>query len=185
MKVFNEENITEITCCDPATWTNSYLACKIVISCLKEVTEVDAYMSQYKDKIRGCYEFLCNCFRFLVGLTVFCSLLTVKASDLPISIQLVIIDSDSLIQIWRINLPRWSWTSFFQYLSPGYPKLTALAQKFCASLGLPTFCKKVFSVMSTNKTKLRTKLTHQHFKWHPEIGCHSRFDTWYCRTCEG
>lgn len=72
MKVFNEENITEITCCDPpATWTNSYLVCKIVISCLKEVTRVDAYMSQYKDKIKGLLRVFVQRFQISGGLDSF------------------------------------------------------------------------------------------------------------------
>lgn len=72
MKVFNEENIAEITCCDPpAIQTNSYLVCKIVISRLKEVTGVNAYKSLYKDKNKGLLQVFLQWFQISGGFDSF------------------------------------------------------------------------------------------------------------------
>lgn len=51
--------------------------------------------------------------------------------------------------------------TFYKYLQPGYPKLTALAAKM-SMFGTTYLCEQVFSVMNINKTKLRSKLTHKH-----------------------
>lgn len=48
-----------------------HLVCKIVISCLKEVTGVDAYMSQYKDKIKGLLRVFVQRFQISGGLDSF------------------------------------------------------------------------------------------------------------------
>lgn len=57
-------------------------------------TGVNADMDHYKDKITGMLR-ECNCFRYLGSLrqnSVFCSPFTVSASDLPVDIQLEVID---------------------------------------------------------------------------------------------
>ena len=51
---------------------------------------------------------------------------------------------------------------FSKYLLPGYPQLIALAAKALCMFGTTYLCEQVFSMMSSNKTKLRSKLTHRH-----------------------
>lgn len=50
--------------------------------------------------------------------------------------------------------------AFYQNLAPGYLSLTALAAKLLSMFGTTYLCEQVFSVMSSNKTKLRSRLTH-------------------------
>jgi len=52
--------------------------------------------------------------------------------------------------------------TFYQYLIPGYPKVTARAAKVLCMFGTTYLCEQVFSVMNINKTKLRSRLTHAH-----------------------
>lgn len=83
------------------------------------------------------------------------------ASDLPVNIQLEIIDlhcdSDLKSKFAAAGLD-----TFYQYLLPGYPNLTTLAAKVLCMFGTTYLCEQVFSVMSINKTKLRSRLTHKH-----------------------
>ena len=86
---------------------------------------------------------------------------TANVSDLPINIQLEIIDlqcdSDLKEKFAAAGLD-----TFYQYLLPGYPNLTALAAKVLCMFGTTYLCEQVFSVMSINKTKLRSRLSQQH-----------------------
>jgi len=72
---------------------------------------------------------------------VFRSPFTVKPSDQPVDLQLEIIDlqcdSDLKTKFALVSL-----YSFYQHLIPGYPKVTALLQKFCACLGRHIFVNK-------------------------------------------
>ena len=84
-----------------------------------------------------------------------------NASDLPINIQLEIIDlqcdSDLKEKFAAAGLD-----TFYQYLLPGYPNLTALAAKVLCMFGTTYLCEQVFSVTSINKTKLHSRLTPKH-----------------------
>ena len=59
--------------------------------------------------------------------------------------------------------------TFYQYLLPGYPKLTSLAAKFLSMFGTTYLCEQVFSVMNLNETGHRSRLTSTHLndivKW--------------------
>ncbi|KAL7374561.1 hypothetical protein ABVT39_003076 [Epinephelus coioides] len=89
-------------------------------------TGTDADMNRYKDKIVGLQQEFQQRFQVLGELetefSIFGSPFTVKASDLPVDIQLEVIDlqCDS-------DLTWWAWILLYQYLLSGYPKLTALA----------------------------------------------------------
>lgn len=110
--------------------------------CLRDVrvTTPDADVKRYKDKIAGLlweFEKRFQVFGELeTEFSVFRSPFTVKASDLPVDIQLEIIDlqcdADLKGKFASVGLD-----TFYQYLLPGYPKLTALA-----CLGQPTFVNK-------------------------------------------
>lgn len=83
------------------------------------------------------------------------------ASDLPVNIQLEIIDlqcdSDLKGKFAAAGLG-----TFYRYLLPGYPNLTALAAKVLCMFGTTYVCEQVFSVMSINKMKLFSRLTQKH-----------------------
>jgi len=92
---------------------------------------------------------------------VFCSPFTVSPSDLPVDWQLEIIDlqcdSDLKTKFALANLD-----TFYQYLIPGYPKVTALAAEVLCMFGTTYLCEQMFSLMNINKTKLRSRLIHTH-----------------------
>ena len=50
--------------------------------------------------------------------------------------------------------------TFYQYLIPGSPKVTALAAKVLCMFGTTYLCEQVFSVMNITKTKLCSWPTH-------------------------
>lgn len=93
--------------------------------------------------------------------SVFRSPYTVNASDLPADIQLEIIDLQCDSEL-KGKFASVGLDTFYQYLLPGYPKLTALAAKLLCMFGTTYLCEQAFSVMSINKTKLRSRLTHKH-----------------------
>ena len=86
---------------------------------------------------------------------------TLSASDLPVNIQLEIIDlqcdSDLMDKFALAGLD-----THCQFLLPGYPKVTALAVKVLSMFGTTYLCEQDFSVMSINKTMMRSGLTHKH-----------------------
>ncbi|CAL9692766.1 unnamed protein product [Knipowitschia caucasica] len=135
--------------------------------CLRDVcvTRPDADMKLYKDKIAGLLREFEKRFQVFGELetefSVFRSPFTVKASDLPVEIQLEIIDlqcdADLKGKFASVGLDR-----FYQYLLPGYPKLTALAAKMLCMFGTTYLCEHIFSVMNINKTKMRSRLTNKH-----------------------
>uniref|UniRef100_A0A674D230 HAT C-terminal dimerisation domain-containing protein n=1 Tax=Salmo trutta TaxID=8032 RepID=A0A674D230_SALTR len=135
--------------------------------CLKNVcaTQHVADMKRFKDKITALLREFEQRFQIFGELekdfNVFCSPFTVNPSDLPVSIQLEIIDlqcdSDMKGKFAAAGLD-----TFYQNLLPGYPNLTALAAKLLCMFGTTYLCEQVFSVMSINKTKLRSRLTHKH-----------------------
>uniref|UniRef100_A0A674DXZ8 SPIN-DOC-like zinc-finger domain-containing protein n=1 Tax=Salmo trutta TaxID=8032 RepID=A0A674DXZ8_SALTR len=135
--------------------------------CLKNVcaTQHVADMKRFKDKITALLREFEQRFQIFGELekdfNVFCSPFTVNPSDLPVSIQLEIIDlqcdSDMKGKFAAAGLD-----TFYQKLLPGYPNLTALAAKLLCMFGTTYLCEQVFSVMSINKTKLRSRLTHKH-----------------------
>ena len=135
--------------------------------CLRDMcaTQHVADMKRFKDKITGLTQEFEQRFQVFGELKkdfkVFCSPFTVNAFDLPINIQLEIIDlqcdSDLKGKFAAVGLD-----TFYQHLLPGYPNLTALAAKVLCMFGTTYLCEQVFSVMSINKTKLRSRLTHKH-----------------------
>jgi len=135
--------------------------------CLRDMcaTQHVADMKRFKDKITGLMQEFEQRFQVFGELEkdfkVFCSPFTVNAFDLPINIQLEIIDlqcdSDLKGKFAAVGLD-----TFYQHLLPGYPNLTALAAKVLCMFGTTYLCEQVFSVMSINKTKLRSRLTHKH-----------------------
>lgn len=135
--------------------------------CLKDVcaTQHAADMKRFKDKMSGLLREFEQRFQIFGELEkdfkVFCSPFTANASDLPVNIQLEIIDlqcdSDLKGKFAAAGLD-----TFYQYLLPHYPNLTALAAKVLCMFGTTYLCEQVFSVMSINKTKLRSRLTHKH-----------------------
>ena len=86
---------------------------------------------------------------------------TVKPADMPSDIQLELIDlqcdSGMKDKFGSVGLDK-----FYQYLVPGYPKLTAMAAKVLSMFGTTYLCEQVFSVMNNNKTKQRSRLTNEH-----------------------
>ena len=135
--------------------------------CLKDVcaTQHSVDMKRFKDKITGLLQEFEQRFQIFGELEkefkFFCSPFTVNASDLPVNIQLEIIDlqcdSDLKGKFASAGLD-----TFYRYIVPGYPSLTALAAKVLCMFGSTYLCEQVFSVMSINKTKLRSRLTHKH-----------------------
>ena len=92
---------------------------------------------------------------------VFCSPFTVNPSDLAVDLQLEIIDlqrdSDLKTKFALANLD-----TFYQYLFPGYPKVTSLAvaAKVLCMFRTTYLCEQVFSVININKTKLHAQGSH-------------------------
>ena len=135
--------------------------------CLKDLcaTQHAADMKQFKDKTTGLVGEFEQRFQIFGELKkdfkVFCLPFTANASDLPVNIQLEIIDlqcdSDLKGKFAAAGLD-----TFYQHLLPGYPNLTTLAAKVLCMFGTTYLCEQVFSVMSVNKTKLRSRLTHKH-----------------------
>lgn len=100
--------------------------------------DLDKYKDNITDLLRGfeqrfqVFSELENKFGF------FCSPFTVKRSDMPADIQLELIDlqcnSAMKDKFGSVGLD-----TFYQYLVPGYPKLTAMAARFYPRLGLLIF----------------------------------------------
>ena len=132
--------------------------------CLRDVcvTTPDADVKRYKDKIAGLlweFEKRFQVFGELeTEFSVFRAPFTVKASDLPIDIQLEIIDLQSDADL-KGKFASVGLDTFYQYLLPAYPKLTALAAKIVCMFGTTYLCEQIFSVMNINKTKMRSRLT--------------------------
>jgi len=80
-------------------------------------------------------------------------------SDLPVDWYLEIIglkcDSDLKTEFALASL-----NTFYQYLSPGYPKVTSFPTKVLCMFGTTYLREQVFSVMNINKTKLCSRPTH-------------------------
>jgi len=70
---------------------------------------------------------------------LFCSPFTVSPSDLHVDLQLEIIDlqcnSDLKTKFALVSLD-----TFYQYLFPGYPKVTPLATKVLCMFGMTYLC---------------------------------------------
>ena len=86
---------------------------------------------------------------------------TVKPSDMPADIQLEIIDLQCDTNM-KEKFASVGLDTFYQYLLPGYPKLTSLAAKVLSMLGTTYLFEQVFSVLKLNKTKHRSRLTNTH-----------------------
>ncbi|XP_066947044.1 general transcription factor II-I repeat domain-containing protein 2B-like [Macrobrachium rosenbergii] len=129
------------------------------------VTGLNADLDQYKDKITGLLQEFERRFHIFSELenefAFFRSPFTVKASDMPADIQLEVIDlqcdSNMKQKFASVGLD-----TFYQYLLPGYPKLTSLAAKILSMFGTTYLCEQAFSVMNLNKTKHRSRLTNGH-----------------------
>lgn len=135
--------------------------------CLRDVcaASVNPDVRQYKDKISGLLREFEKRFQVFSELetefAIFRSPFTVRASDVPVDMQLEIIDLQCDVEL-KDKFASVGLDTFYQYLLPGYPKLTALAAKMLCMFGTTYLCEQVFSVMNINKTKLRSKLTHKH-----------------------
>jgi len=121
-------------------------------------------MNQYKDKITELLQEFKQ--RFLIfgqqktDFQVFCWLFTVNPSDLPVDLQVEIIDLQ-----WDSDLKTKfalaSSDTFYQYLFPGYPKVTLLATKVLCMFGT-TYLYEQFSLWWTSIKQLRSRLTYAH-----------------------
>ncbi len=145
-------------------WTNGDT---MHFPCLRSVraTRIEIDTDRYKDKITELmwefeqrFQVFC---KHETEYTVFCSPFTVKASDLLVDIQPEVVDlqcdSDLKDKFASTGLD-----TFYQYLLPGYPKLTALVAKALCMFGATYPCEQAFSVMSISKTKLCARLTQKH-----------------------
>ena len=101
----------QLACGDPAHFP-----------CLRDVsgTVVNSDMKRYKDKISGLlweFEKRFQVFGELeTEFAVFCSPFTVKPSDVPVAVQLEIIDLQC-----NTNLPQWTWTHVISISCQGTP----------------------------------------------------------------
>ena len=135
--------------------------------CLKDVcvTQQVTQMKRFRDKIAGLAQEFEKRFQIFGELEkdfqVFCSPFTVNAADLPVNIQLEIIDLQCNSDL-KEKFAAASLDTYYKCLLPGYPNLTALAAKVLCMFGTTYLCEQDFSVMSINKTKLRSRLTHKH-----------------------
>ena len=127
----------------------------------------DADMDQCKDKITGLlqeFERRLQVFSELEKeFAIFRSPFTVNPYDMPADIQLEIIDLQCETNM-KEKFASVGLDTFYQYLLPGYPKLTSLAAKVLSMFGTTYLCEQVFSVMNLNKTKQSSRLTNTHLK---------------------
>ena len=125
--------------------------------CLKDMvaTAYNVDMSRYKDKITGLLR------EFEQRFQIFGELEIDFSFSLAINIQLEIIDLQCDLDL-KNKFTMVGLNTFYQYLLPRYPQLTAIAAKVLCMFGTTYLCELVFSVMSINKTKLRSRLTHKH-----------------------
>ena len=96
------------------------------------------------------------------SLQFFRSPFKVKAADLPVDIYSLKNIDLQCDQNLKDKFESSDLNTFYQYLLPGYPKLTALAANVLSMFGTTYLCEQVFSVMNNTKTKLRSRLTHKH-----------------------
>ena len=131
------------------------------LPCLTAVhaTRSKADMDQYKDKITG---FLQKFERRSI----------VKPSDMPADIQLEIIHLQCDTNM-KEKFSSVGFGTYYQYLLPGYPKLTSLAAKVLSMFGTTYLCEQVFSVMNLNKAKHRSRLTNTHLNDIGKFCCYS------------
>ena len=123
-------------------------------------------MKRYKDKIAALMQEFEQRFQIFGELEkefkVFSSPFTAKASDLPSNIQLEIIELQCDLTLKsRFDEPKTGLDTFYKYLVPRFPNLTALAAKVLCMFGTTYLCEQIFSVMTVNKTKLRSRLTNE------------------------
>ncbi|XP_047501195.1 general transcription factor II-I repeat domain-containing protein 2-like [Penaeus chinensis] len=117
--------------------------------CLKDVcaTQHAADMRRFKDKITGLLREFEQRFQIFGELEkdfkVFCSPFTVNASDLPVNIQLEIIDLQCVSDL-KGKFAAAGLDTFYQHLLPSYPNLTALAAKVLCILEPHIFVSKYF-----------------------------------------
>jgi len=117
--------------------------------CLKSVraTGMNSDLNQYKHKITELLREFKQRFQIFGHLEtdfqVFCSPFTVNPSDLPVDLQLEIInlqcDSDLKTKFALASLD-----TFYQHLIRGYPKVTALAAKVLCMFGTAYLCEQGF-----------------------------------------
>lgn len=92
---------------------------------------------------------------------VFRSPFTVKPSEMAAEIQLELIDLQCDTKM-KDKFASVDLNKFYQYLTPQYPRLTAMAAKVLSMFGTTYLCEQVFSVMNNNKTVQRSRLTNKH-----------------------
>lgn len=110
-----------------------------------------------KTRLQACCERLRNDLGSLVTPkqnSVFRSPFTVSTSDVPVDMQLVIINLQCVVELKgkfaSVGLNRFFFNLLF-YLLSGYPKLRALAAKMLWMFGTPCFSEQVFSVKTLIK----------------------------------
>lgn len=79
---------------------------------------------------------------------------------MPVDIQLEVTDLQ-YDTVFKDKFALAVFDTFYQYLLPGYLKLTALAAKVCVFCDY--LCEQIFPVLNINKTKLYERLTHKNF----------------------
>lgn len=135
--------------------------------CLKEICKTSHIFSldSYKGKLRELFQEFEQRFKVFDDLnlefSVFCSPFTVKPAELPVDIQLEVIDLQCDSNL-REKFSSVGLDSFYQFLLPDYPNLTTLAGKILSMFGTTYLCEQVFSVMNINKNKLRSRLSNKH-----------------------
>ena len=80
---------------------------------------------------------------------------------MPADMQLELIDlqCDST---WKQKFVSVGLDTYYQYLLPGYPRLTTLAKKVLSMFGFTYLCEQVFSVMNLRKIKHWARLSNTH-----------------------
>ena len=135
--------------------------------CLKEISQNSCHSNfeSYKTKLAHLLNEFEQRFTIFTELDkefkIFTSPFTVEPLDVPIDLQLEIIDlqcNSSLKEKFFSN----DLKKFYQYLSPNYPKLTSFAAKILSMFGTTYLCEQLFSIMSLKKNKIRSRLTNQH-----------------------
>ena len=122
-------------------------------------------LNQYRDKTTELLYEIANRFQVFRqlenGLTFFTSPFTVNATDVPGDMQLELIDLQCDFNLKKKFASVGS-DPFYQYLLPGYLRLTTLTAKVLSMLGSTYLYEQAFFVMNLSKTKHLTKSSNTH-----------------------
>ena len=128
-------------------------------------TQHDAGLYQYRDKITELlqeFERRFKVFRQLENeFTFFTSPFTVNATDMPadMQVELIYLQCDTTL---KQKFSSVGLDTFYQYLLPGYPRLTTQAAKVASMFATTYLCEQVFSVMNLGKIKYLARLSNAH-----------------------